>query len=746
MPSAFAVGSELIGNADVATFAAFGSFAMLLLVDFTGPMNTRLQAYAALAVTCGVLICLGTLASRDPWLAAAVMAVVGFAVLFSGVVSSVLASATPGLLLAMILPVSLAGPSSAIPDRLAGWGIASAAALLAVWLLWPAPAREPLRLPAANALRAVADRLDADVAYLLAADDAPSGELHAEAAARADESVNSLRQSFLTAPYRPTGLSTSARTLVRLVDELQWLAQIVRYARPRSTPRRTVNPAVVEVKRASAVVLRAAAELLRDPAAERRTLDLALDELRSSVAAMEDQVTASLPQRPRLRNGADGARADTGDVVTALDPTFRAQELGFAVAQIAGNVALTAAADRRSWLDRVLGRQPVGVRGPLAAAAERGAAHLEWDSVWLQNSIRGAVGLGLAVFIARESGVQHAFWVVLGTLSVLRTNALNTGQSVIRGLLGTAAGFVVGSVLLLLIGTNTTVLWALLPLAVFVAGYLPAVASFAAGQAAFTVLIVIVFNIIAPAGWQVGLLRIEDVAIGCAVSLLVGLLFWPRGAGAALGRTVATAYSESVRYLAAAVAYGMVRCDPRLRASVEAPTESAMRAAAASRRLDDAYRNYLAERGAKPASLADVTGLVNGVVGLRLVGDAVLDLWRRDDSDVVGDREAARREIVATAERVVSWYDLMSARLLSSSEPPSPLSDDALSDGKLVDALRRDLLEADARAAGTAARMIWTGDYLDAVRRLQEALVGPARDASQHRALAEPAGLLAGLR
>ena len=68
--------------------------------------------------------------------------------------------------------------------------------------------------------------------------------------------------------------------------------------------------------------------------------------------------------------------------------------------------------------------------------------------------MRGAVGLGLAVLIANLTGVQHAFWVVLGTLSVLRSNALSTGQNVLRGLLGTVAGFVVGAALVELVGTE----------------------------------------------------------------------------------------------------------------------------------------------------------------------------------------------------------------------------------------------------------------------------------------------------
>ena len=49
MPALFAFGDKVIGNPTLATFAAFGSFAMLLLVDFAGPMRNRLRAQAALA-------------------------------------------------------------------------------------------------------------------------------------------------------------------------------------------------------------------------------------------------------------------------------------------------------------------------------------------------------------------------------------------------------------------------------------------------------------------------------------------------------------------------------------------------------------------------------------------------------------------------------------------------------------------------------------------------------------------------
>ena len=609
MPALFALGDKVVGNAAVATFAAFGSFALLLFVDFTGPMRDRLQAQAALAAVGLVFVCVGTLASRTAWSAAVAMAGVAFCVLFAGVVSSVLAAATSALLLAFILPVSLPGPASEIPDRLAGWALASVASLAAIALLWPAPSRDPLRARAAAACRALADRLRSEVAVLLGGDEAPSAAEHQQVVAAADAAVGALHQGFLATPYRPTGLSTSARTVVRLVDELNWLNAVIQSG-PRP-PGHTVNRAACAVKVASATVLDSGATLLEDVAGSTSTLVAAVAGLRGALARLEQAAEVVPP-----------SSAVAMEVVTALDPAFRAQELSFAVTRIAGNIELTAAAERRSWADRLMGRQPAGVSSTVSAAQERAAAHLDpsvgVDAQQPARSRRAGPGrlrcqrdrcaalvlggarrpLGASVERAEHRSERAARAARhRGGIRHRRRSARSARH-------------------------RTTLLWFLLPPAVLLAGVLPAAISFAAGQAAFTVALVILFNIIAPAGWQIGLLRVEDVAIGCAVSLLVGLLFWPRGARAALGRALADAYSDSARYLADAVGFGMLRCDarPPSSAAPSAPTEASVRAAAASRRLDDAFRTYLAERGPKPIPLADVTNLVTGVGGLRLAG------------------------------------------------------------------------------------------------------------------------------
>ena len=186
MPAMFALGDLVIGDQTLALFAALGAFSMLTVVDFAGPMRSRLQAQAGLALTACGLICLGTLVSPSPALSAAVMVVLAFAVLFAGVVSSVLVGATTTLLLAFVLPVCVPGPVSSIPERLAGWGLSAAVSLPAIALLWPAPVCHPLRNAAIAACRALAGCLRGETA-------------------NADRALAALQDAFFATPYRPRG-------------------------------------------------------------------------------------------------------------------------------------------------------------------------------------------------------------------------------------------------------------------------------------------------------------------------------------------------------------------------------------------------------------------------------------------------------------------------------------------------------------------------------------------------------------
>jgi uncharacterized membrane protein YccC len=787
MPALFAIGDKVIGNPTVATFASFGALSGLLFVDFTGAMAQRLAAQAGLVTAGAALVCIGTLASQTAWLAVVLTLVVGFLILFAGVVSSVLAGASTALLVAFVLPVTLPAPVSQLPDRLAGWLLAGATTVIAVGVLWPAPRREPLRLATAQACALLARRLRSEVDCVRGGF-GPVGE--AEYKTLADESsaaVAALRTSFFGTPYRPTGLSTSARTLVRLVDEVVWLDAILERMPLDEEPGPT-DAVVCDVKLAAATLLEHGAATLESVADDAGRLQDDLRRLEAAREAMESAVTGDLPlHRPRRSAtepapriaaadhgapesgrtptdgdtptehgaptaydtpdtegspgtegaaGIDGTAAADDDamagILSSLEPSFRAQEMSFAISAMATNIGLTVAARRRRWWDHVIGRQPTGVSSSLSSAQERAGAHVERHSVWLHNSVRGAIALALAVLLAESTGVQHSFWVVLGTLAVLRSNALNTGQNALRGLIGTGVGFIIGGGIVYAAGTHTTVLWVLLPLAVAFAGLAPAAISFAAGQAGFTTVLLILYNIIEPQGWRIGLVRVEDVAIGCGVSLVAGALFWPRGAGPALSQALAEAFSDAAHYLRGAIAYGVARCDA-LVPSPTPPQDERRRAAAASRRLDDAFRGFLAERGTKHIPLADVTTLITGVAALRLTADAIQDLWARETVLSEDDRTAARGEILYVGTLLVDWYEATARALAGSGTVPDRIAHSADADARLLDAVRRDLTADDGRGTSTAVKMIWTFDHIDAARRLQAGILRPARAAARLR-------------
>ena len=759
MPALFALCTEVLHSPTIASFAAFGSISMLLFVDFGGPMVQRLRAHAGLGVAWLVLICLGTCAARVSWVAVVATVLVGFAVLFSGVVSSVLAGSATAMLLAFVLPVATPAPLGQLPDRLAGAGLATVVSMVAIALLWPRSTTDPLSGPAALVCRTAARQLRTD-ADRLSGDDGVLGRERCEVRAnQAAAAAAALRRAFDGTPYRPTGLSASSRALVRLVDELTWLSAIVAESSAALAQQDLPvgDPQALTVRRAVAAVLDQAADLLDDPRGELGTLSGAVGMLREAMDQMVHHSTAHLPEYCPDEDDFAKVRG----FLDVLDVSFRAQELGFATVQIAGNVELVARAEQRSWPERLLGRESTlddiegledvdlapaehvaalgrgadpaaGARGAQsakggdggvwAAARERAAAHLEPHSVWLHNSLRGAVGLGVAVTLAQVTSAQHAFWVLLGTLSVLRSNALNTGQNALRAVAGTVIGSIIGAGLLVLIGHHGTVLWVLLPVAILIAGIAPAAISFAAGQAAFTVTLVILFNIGQDPNWRIVLLRVQDIGLGCAVSLVVALFFWPRGAAAAVDKALSEAYEDAAAYLSGAVAYGLEFCGDGHRPA-RPPEQTGRQAAASARRLDDAFRSYLAERGAKPVPLSDMTTLVTGVVGLRLAADAVLTLWTQAGrARLTGEGVDARVELLAWTDRVTLWYRQLAEGLDRHAPLPPPVARDRDEATRLVASVRGDLRDEAGHTTANAVRMIWTGDHVDAARRLQPSL------------------------
>ena len=209
-------------------------------------------------------------------------------------------------------------------------------------------------------------------------------------------------------------------------------------------------------------------------------------------------------------------------------------------------------------------------------------------------------------------------------MSVLRSSALTTGTRVVRAVGGTALGFVLGAVFIHFMGVDPVVMWTVLPIVAFGSAYVPEVASFVAGQAMFTMMVLIIFNLIAPSGWQVGLIRVEDVVVGASVGIVVSLLLWPRGATASVSQAVDAGLRRRVRVSRRR------RCGGVIRGASEAATDRVIAlgydAMSASRTLDDAVRQYLSESGGSTDRRAPVIRAANRAIRLRNAAELIADV------------------------------------------------------------------------------------------------------------------------
>jgi uncharacterized membrane protein YccC len=688
MPSLFVITDKLIGNPQMALFAAFGSFATLVLVTFGGRRGEKLIAHAGLALVGSALLIIGTAVSSSTALAAVVTVPVAFVVFFSGIAGPNAAAGVTGALLAYVLPAASAGTLSMVPDRLAGWWLASAAGTAAVLALPTPAAGDDLRRSLSNLARALAAEIEAVV----------TGRADEATLTACIEAKHELLGTFNATPFRPTGLAVSDQALSNAVELLQWCGSLtIDSARERDDLRDA--PATARaVLEAAAAVLRQAAALFDggDDWPELERLD-----------AVRRQSTAKLRQ---LQPADDEFRA-------MAQLAFHVHAIAVTVLTLGADAVVAARLADARWIAEMRVRwfgandRAPGAQDGLTAGANYArlvARNASVRSVWFVNSLRGAVAVAAAVAIADLSNVQNGFWVVLGTLSVLRTNAASTGATALRALLGTTVGFVIGGGLLLAIGTTSPALWIALPVAVFVAAYAPGTAPFAVGQAAFTVTVAVLFNLLVPVGWKVGVLRIEDVALGCLVSIAVGALLWPRGVAGVVGDDLADAYKSGASYLADAVGWA---CAWR-------PSEipGARRAIAAGLRLDGALRGFVAEQGTKHIRPEQLYRLIGGSLRLRLTAHAVATL----PAGASFEDEQSRAALVHRAQTLQAFYE----QLASLVGPPRrrragalvvPAFDDGLED------------RADSR------RTVWLMEHLDHLTEHLGELVPPAERVAEIR-------------
>jgi uncharacterized membrane protein YgaE (UPF0421/DUF939 family) len=595
VPISAAVGFIVGSGSQTPLFSIFGSVALLILVDFPGNRPARALAYCGLGANGLGLITLGTLVAPHPWVSVAVMFVLGVVVTFSGVLSEIIAAGQRATLLTFVLPACT--PVGPIPDRLLGWLIALAVCMPAALFLFPPRHHDELRLRATQVCTGLADALE--------------GTGTARDATRA---MNQLWESFLGADFRPVGLPAGSRALVRVVDDLGFLSDRVTDDTGRLLG--DLRPPLVRVLRDCAGVLSVAAPAAR--AARGADLNSALAELRSIAQGRYREDIIEILGEP------DDAAA------VAVGRKLLARRTFSATVGVTGRIIRNAAAaDARPVWARVLGRRlpPTGVADwvmpetTAVAAITKGL--LATRAVVLRNSLRTGLGLALAVAVTHVFPLENDFWVVLGAMSVLRSSALSTGTRVVRAVAGTAIGFFLGVVVIELVGVDPIVMWSLLPLVAFGSAFVPEVASFIAGQAAFTMMVLIIFNLIAPTGWSVGLIRIEDVIVGAMVGIVVSVLLWPLGVRKRVSKVIDESFAVGAAFLTAAVLRVTRGASEEATNKVIALSQDALEA---SRTVDDGVRQYLSESSGSADVRGPVVRRANRAVRLRAAAELIADV------------------------------------------------------------------------------------------------------------------------
>jgi uncharacterized membrane protein YccC len=706
VPAVFAFSLLVIRDLQVATFAVFGSVALLVMADFGGRRRPRALAYLAATLAGAALVALGTAVSPNAVVAAAVMLVVGFTLSFAGVFGGYIPAAQTALLLSFVLAASIPATVSAIPTRVAGWVLAGVIATNAGVFLWPLFEHVALRKSAAEACIPVADLVAAE-----------QENARVEQAARlmqvARAAVSAVRREYAHTSLRPAGPTRRDRAFVQLMTQLEQIVDLSErpfHDKSRQSPRpctqegRALAAAVIAALRASAAVLTGGGP------PDIRAID---DARRAHRAALDAWAVQQLR----------GGRAPE-EVLAGIDVDHTLRVVAYVTIALSANAVIAAGGrpDDSVPLPAAIPRLE-GVRGTVRRTVRTVRTHLDPSSTVLHSSLRLAVGLAVSVLLARTLGLGHAFWVVLGTLSVLRSNALGTGRTTIQALVGTAIGFVVGGLVASVAARDSLLTWIALPIALFLASYAASAIGFVAGQAAFTVTVMLIFNLIAPAGWQLGLVRVEDVAVGTGVSLVVGLLLWPRGARRDVTRSTALFYRAVAAYLERAFNLVLGVDDDADVSRVRAE------AARARDRTGEAFDVFLNERGAKPLTPEAAARLVSAGNQAMLAGDLLVVAADVGYQSLPCPDGAATVE--AEVHTLLAGIGQLGADLAARARggaPPRRPSAEALRDAA-IGCMRR--AAGSEGATRGAIAVVIAGEWVQNLARMEADLEEPVRQATE---------------
>jgi Fusaric acid resistance protein-like len=514
---AFYFSLYVLDDTQMATFASFGCIALGALSEVTGTPWQRTKTYGAALLAGMILVTLGTVLAVNTWAAVAGMLVVGFAIAYAGVGGPRVVGAANGLQLLYILPSFPPYLPDALGSRLMGLVLAVGLLAIADRVLWPPPVPTPFRHRLAAAIGAVRDRLVA----LLESD----GDRHAPTQSKAESGIG-LRLSRIPPLERPTGPGRRDRAAMEATTLLRDLEARVAALTDLRKQGVTAHAEGMHLLSVTAQSLGQSAEALESPPdgdspdPDSTRVDAALSEYVQWREALSHTTAVDRVARMRLRFA-----------VAAEELCVWTRDLAVAVRIMQGK--------------RVPESSATSIAEPFWYANRsapwlwfmRFRGHFTPRSVFFQNAIRLAVGLAAARLVAGVLDLSHGFWMLLATLTLMRTSVATTRAAVIPAFLGTVGGGLVAALVLAVAGADSTVYEVAFPLVMVLALAAGPLAGPIAGQAMFTLLVAMLFAQMAPVSWQLAEVRILDVVLGGLLGAVVGLLVWPRGAAGEMRRT-----------------------------------------------------------------------------------------------------------------------------------------------------------------------------------------------------------------
>jgi uncharacterized membrane protein YccC len=484
----------VVGRRDIGLVPAIGGL-LVTVTDTRGPYLMRVKRVVTAAVFGGVAgLAIGIVIHHRGWVAvASLVAVAGVSALISRLGGT--ASVT-GLQLLVYASLGL-GPFGALRPWwhvVLGFAVGVAWALLLLvpgWLLSPRSAEQSA---VADVYRALADDLRA-----IGTDRA------AQTRRAVTATFNTAYDTLLTARATAGGRSRRMTHLMAVLNASSRMSE-----------------AVITLRR----------EGTRPPPLVTHTLDRLAD----AIAAGGPQPGRPVRRGPRLD--------DAPPIPPSWSSSPGSLELRDALAALARTIAWTPAAPPEPAPRTPLRERARAVLGTLLDQLRGG--RLAWTF-----TIRLMVCVGVAAAASEVLPLQRSYWVVLTVALVVKPdNGSVFARAVQRGI-GTIVGAVLGAVILAAVPYGP---WLLFPMAVLAAGRpYGQLRNYGLGVAFQTPMVVLLIDLLAPAGWRLAEERLIDTLLGCAIVLLVGYAPWPSSWHSHLPQQFAATLRDICRFMEAAL-------------------------------------------------------------------------------------------------------------------------------------------------------------------------------------------------